>query len=92
MPQQLGHFFLNIDNDVGFLQFFLETLIVLAQLFILGGQRIPLHLRTPLLRKGFVHRAIALFAPAVQSRRVNPLPPQNGADTCTIGQSAISLF
>jgi len=92
VPQQLGHFFLNINNDVGFLQFFLETLIVSAQLLIFGGQRIPLRLRTPLLRKSFVQRVIALFTPPMQRRGVDSFPPQNGPDTSTIYQGAISLF
>ena len=63
-----------------------------AQLLILGSQRIPLRLRAPFLRKGFVHRAIALFTPAMQSRGVNSFPPQNGADTTAIGQGTIGLF
>jgi len=67
-------------------------LIVPAQLLVLGGQRIPLRLRTPLLREGFVHRPIALFAPAVQSRGINSLSPQNGPDTAAIGQGAVGLF
>ena len=61
MTQQLRDFFLNINNDVGFLQLFLQTLMLPAQLLVLGGQRIPLRLRTPLLRKGVVNRAIALL-------------------------------
>ena len=67
-----------------------KTLILPAQLFVLGGQRIPLRLRTPLLRKSFVYRAIALLAPAVQRRGVDSFPPQNGADTAAIRQGAIS--
>jgi len=57
---------LNVNDDVRFLQFLLQTLIVPAQPLVFGGQRIPLRLRAPLLRKGFVYRAIALFTPAMQ--------------------------
>ena len=58
--------FLDVNDDVGFLQFFMEMLILPAQLLVFGGQRIPLRLRTSLLRKGFVYGAIALFTPAVE--------------------------
>ena len=51
MAQQLGHFFLNIDNDVGFLQFFLQSLILATQLIVLTGQRIALGLRTRFCEK-----------------------------------------
>ena len=92
MTQQLGHFFLNVNDDVGLLQFFLQTLIVPAQLFVFGCQRIPLRLRTSFLRKGLAHGAIALFAPAVQSRGIDPFSSQNGADTAAIYQGTIRLF
>jgi len=57
--------FLNVDDDVRFLQVLLQALILAAQLFVFGGQWIALRLRTSFLRKGFVHRAIALLAPAI---------------------------
>ena len=84
--------FLNINDDVCFLQFFLQTLIVPPQLLVFGGQRIPLRLRTPLLRKGFVYRAIALFTLAMQGRRINPFPPQNGSNTTAIHQGLVGLL
>ena len=58
--------FLNVDDDVGFLQLFLQPLILATQLFVITGQWITLRLRPPLLRESLMHRGITFFPPAVQ--------------------------
>jgi hypothetical protein len=39
-----------------------------------------------------VYRAIALFPPAMQSRGVDPFPPQNSADTSAVRQGTVGFF
>ena len=92
MTQQRGHFFLNINNDVGLLQLFLQALVFPFQLFIFRGQRMPLRPGAPFLGKGLVDRAGALFAPAVQGGGINPFPPQNGTHPTAVGQGAVGSF
>ena len=48
-PQQRAHFFLNIDDDLGFAQLFSETRIVLLQLLVFFLDGIALGLRPALL-------------------------------------------
>lgn len=87
ITQQLGHFFLNIDNDVGFLQLFLQSLILTPQLFVFPGQRIALPPRTSLLRKSFANCSVAFLAPSVQRRRIDSFPPKHGADSAVSGSA-----
>src|ERR1700690_32195 len=48
-PQQSSHFFLNIDNDFCFTQFFAEVLILAAQLLVLIAESTALGLGAALL-------------------------------------------
>ena len=84
--------FLNVDDDVSFFQLSLQPLILTAQLFIFTSQRIPMRLRTALLRERFVQRRITLFPPTVQRRGINPLAPQNHINPTALGQRTIGFF
>jgi hypothetical protein len=78
---------LNVDDDVGFFQFLLQTLILASQLFVFSGQRITLRARTSLLRKRFVNCGVAFLAPPVQRRGINSFAPQHGADAAVPGSA-----
>ena len=91
-PNSLATFFLNVDDDVGFFQLFLQPLILAAQLFIFASQRIALRLRTPSLREGFVEGRIALFPPAVQRRGIDSLAAQDHTNPTAVGQRTVGFF
>ena len=80
-PQQRAHFFLNIDDDLGFAQLFRETRVVLLQLlnFFLDG--IALGLWPPLLgSQGLADAGGALAPPGSQQRRIQSFAAQQCAD------------
>jgi len=79
--QQGGHFFLNIDDDFCFAQFFPEVLILALQFLVLIVERAAFGFgATFLWRQGLQDSRGALVTPRRQMRRVQAFPPEQGAD------------
>ena len=73
---------MDLDNGLGLLQANSQALILAPQPGVLF--RLRIHLGSTLLwSQRSKHTALALQAPLVQMRRVEPLAPQQGADLAT---------
>src|ERR1035437_407713 len=80
-PQQSCHFFLNVDDDFRFTQFFAEVLILATQILVFLVERAALGLGATLLWcQGMEDSRGAFVPPRHQMRGVQPLPPEQGAD------------
>src|ERR1035437_9481069 len=80
-PQQSSHFFLNVDNDFRFTQFFAEVLILATQLLVIFIEGAVLGLGTTLLWcQGMQDAGSSFLPPHHQVRGVQALPPEQGAD------------
>src|ERR1035437_2248020 len=91
-PQQSSHFFLNIDNDFRFTQFFAEVLILAAKLLVLIAEGTALNLGAALLgRQGMQDSGRSFLPPGHQVRGVQPLPPEQGADATSLLFGPIGL-
>src|SRR6185312_10919248 len=91
-PQQSGHFFLNVDDDFRFAQFFPEVLILALQPLVLINQRAALGLGASLLRcQGLQNPRGALLPPRRQVRRVQAFPSEQGADAARLRFGLIRL-
>src|ERR1039457_1356337 len=81
-PQQSSHFFLNVDDDFCFTQFFAEMLILATQLLVFFVERAAPGLGAALLWcQGVQDPRGALVPPRHQVRGVQAFPPKQGADT-----------
>ena len=81
LPQECGHFFLDIDDDFGFAQLFGEALIFAAQLFEFCGEGIELGFGAALLwGEGLEVGGVAFAAPVGQQRRVETFAAEEGTD------------
>jgi hypothetical protein len=98
--QQRGHFFLNIDHDLGFTQFLGEALGLAAQLLVFFSDGIALGLGAALLRRQRLENAsfVPLAAPGRQQRRIQAFAAKDRADTAGalglvgLGQDALFVF
>src|SRR5664279_5734767 len=80
-PQQSSHFFLNVDDDFRFTQFFAEVLILAAQLLVLIAEGTALGLGAALLwRQGMQDSGGSFLPPGHQVRGVQALAPEQGAN------------
>ena len=80
-PQQRAHFFLNVDDDLGFAQLFGKARVVLLKFLNFLLRRIALGLGAALLRSQRVANAGgALAPPSRQQRRVQPFPAEERSD------------
>src|SRR5450759_1554921 len=80
-PQQSSHFFLNVDHDFRFTQFFAEVLVLAAQLLVLIAEGTALGLGSTLLRcQGMQNSGGAFLPPGHQVRGVQALAPEQGAN------------
>src|ERR1035438_9440285 len=97
-PQQSSHFFLNVDDDFRFTQFFTEVLVLATQLLVLIAEGTALGLGAALLwSQGMQDSGGAFLPPGHQVRGVQALPPEQGADATgllfgLIGLSQNPLF
>jgi len=82
---------LNIDEDLGLLEFLLETGHLRLQLLVLLGQGVAGRLAAPLVRQGAEGAGGAEPPPLDQMGRVQTFAPQQRADLTRIG-GAVSLF
>src|SRR5450756_1775205 len=80
-PQQSSHFFLNVDDDFCFTQFFTEVLILATQLlgFFVEGAAQGLG-ATLLWRQGTQDAGGSFLPPGHQVRGVKALTPEQGAN------------
>src|SRR5450759_3106960 len=80
-PQQSSHFFLNIDDDFRFTQFFAEVLILATQFLVLFIEGAALGLGATLLwGQGMQDSGGSFLPPRHQVRGVQALPPEQGTD------------
>lgn len=89
--------FLNVDDDLGLAEFFLEALVLAAQLLVLNRERLSFRMGAARLRKRLCSGLVAFLAPAGQSRGVNPLAPQDRAGPTRrggvdLGQDALLIL
>src|SRR5258707_2819926 len=88
-PQDLGNFFLEIDNQLSSTQLFVEPSILARELGVFGLQRVLGDRLRPAL-PGFESsalRLIACLAPACQVRGVQSLAAQDAANCSSVGSS-----
>ena len=98
--QQSGHFFLNVDNDLCFAQFFPEVLILALQLLVLVVERAALGLGAAFLwRQRQQDSRGAFVSPRRQMGRVQAFPSEQGAnaakfifDLIGLGQDALLVL
>jgi hypothetical protein len=69
MTQQCGHFFLDVDDDVGLAQLFVEARILTLQLLHLFRHGIALGLGAALLRSQGLPHPLGLFSPPIDQQR-----------------------
>src|ERR1019366_6295154 len=80
-PQQSSHFFLNVDDDFRFTQFFAEVLVLATQLLVFFVEGAALGLGATLLWcQGMQDSGGSFLPPRHQVRGVQALPPEQGAD------------
>src|ERR1039458_6373836 len=80
-PQQSSHFFLNVDDDFRFTQFFTEVLVLATQLLVLIAEGTALGLGAALLwSQGMQDSGGAFLPPGHQVRGVQALAPEQGAN------------
>src|ERR1035437_8491734 len=83
-PQQSSHFFLNVDDDFRFPQFFTEVLVLATQLLVLIAEGTALGLGAALLwSQGMQDSGGAFLPPGPQVRGVQALPPEQGANAAS---------
>ncbi len=91
-PQQSAHFFLNINDDGGFAQFFGEALVLAAELLHFLFLRIPLGLGPALMRGQALENAgLPLATPSDEVRGVQAFPTLQGADGARLRGGGIGL-
>jgi hypothetical protein len=83
-PQQRGHFFWNIDDDLGCAQLFRDVLILTAQFGNFFLDRIALGFRAAVLRRqGLEHAGVALSPPG-RRRNAHRQPDGRMDRTCSL--------
>ena len=81
MTQQCGHFFLDVNDDVGFAQLFVEARILTLQLLHFLRHGIALGLGSALLRSQGLTYPLGSFSPPIdQQRGVQTFATEKGAD------------
>ena len=88
--QQRGHFFLNVDDDFGLTQFFLQAQILPPQLLVLRRQGVAFRFRSALSGKDAVNGGVALLPPTCQGRGIDPFAPENLADAAAPAAASTS--
>src|ERR1019366_5597535 len=80
-PQQSSHFFLNVDDDFRFTQFFAEVLVLAKQFLIFFVEGVALGLGATLLwSQGMQDSGGPFLSPRHQVRGVQALTPEQGTD------------
>src|ERR1017187_5325142 len=80
-PTEQPLFFLNVDDDFRFTQFFAEVLVLATQLLVLIAEGTALGLGAALLwRQGMQDSSGSFLPPGHQVRGVQAPPPEQGAN------------
>src|SRR5664279_829697 len=91
-PQQSSHFFLNVDDDFRFTQFFAEVLVLATKLLVLIAEGTALGLGAALLwRQGMQDSGSSFLPPGHQVRGVQALTPEQGANTTSLLLGPVGL-
>ena len=81
MTQQCGHFFLDVDDNVGLAQLFVEARILTLQLLHFLRHGIALGLGSAPLRSQGLPHSLGSFSPPIdQQRGVQTFATEKGAD------------
>src|SRR6266849_7658671 len=90
MTQQRGHFFLDVDDDVGLAQLFVEARILPLQLFHFVCQGMALGLGPAFLRSQGLPNPLSSFSsPIHQQRGVQTFATEKRADAAADGGSRL---
>jgi len=71
---------LDIDDDFGLTQFFLQALVLAPQFLVFGSEWIVLRLGSALLKKRAMNGRVAFLPPASQRRRIDGLATKDLSD------------
>ena len=93
MTQQRSHFFLNVDDDMGLTQIFIQSRILSAKLLDFFLHRVALGLRPAFLRSQSLKDSVGSFSPPMsQQRRVQTFATKKSTEAASRCSSDFRFF